>query len=155
MTHPPNRPRGRPPGSELPGYRVGNTRPRPAQDRPPISIPARPLPRTPCRAGSKVGPEALGDCNAGARAVTALLGMTKYDPHMAVERLTVSIESELASAVREAANADELNVSAWLADAARRQLANRGLRDVVAAWEREHGAFSDEELASARALIDG
>ena len=87
--------------------------------------------------------------------MTALLGMTKYDPHMAVERLTVSIESELASAVREAANADELNVSAWLADAARRQLANRGLRDVVAAWEREHGAFSDEELASARALIDG
>ena len=46
-------------------------------------------------------------------------------------------------------------VSAWLADAARRQLANRGLRDVVAAWEREHGAFSDEELAAARALVDG
>jgi hypothetical protein len=108
-----------------------------------------------CRAGPKLGPEALGDCNAGARAVMALLGMTKYDPCMAVERLTVSIESELASAVREAADADELNVSAWLAEAARRQLANRGLRDVVAAWEREHGAFSDEELASARALIDG
>ncbi len=46
-------------------------------------------------------------------------------------------------------------MSAWLADAARRQLANRGLRDVVAAWEREHGAFSDEELAAARALVDG
>ena len=41
------------------------------------------------------------------------------------------------------------------ANAARRQLANRGLRDVVAAWEREHGAFSDEELATARALTDG
>ncbi len=81
--------------------------------------------------------------------------MTKYDECMTVERLTVSIESELASAVREAANADEQNVSAWLADAARRQLANRGLRDVVAAWEREHGDFSDEELAAARALTDG
>jgi hypothetical protein len=46
-------------------------------------------------------------------------------------------------------------VSAWLADAARRQLATRGLRDVVAAWEREYGAFSDEELAAARALVDG
>lgn len=81
--------------------------------------------------------------------------MTKYDPNMTVQRLTVSIESELAIAVREAADADEQNVSAWLADAARRQLANRRLRDVVAAWENEHGAFSDEELASARALVDG
>lgn len=82
-------------------------------------------------------------------------GMTKYDQRMSVERLTISIESELAVAVREAAEADEQNVSAWLADAARRRLATRGLRDVVAAWEREHGAFSDEELAAARTLVDG
>ena len=102
------------------------------------------------------GPEPRRDRNAETRETTvAVAGMTKYDLYMTVERLTVSIESELASAVREAADADEQNVSAWLADAARRQLANRGLRDVVAAWEREHGAFSDEELASARALIDG
>lgn len=74
---------------------------------------------------------------------------------MTVERLTVSLESELAIAVREAADADEQNVSAWLADAARRQLANRGLRDVVAVWEHEHGAFSGDELATARALVDG
>ena len=74
---------------------------------------------------------------------------------MPVERLTVSLESELAIAVREAADADEQNVSAWLADAARRQLANRGLRDIVAAWEHEHGAFSADELAAARALVDG
>lgn len=84
----------------------------------------------------------------------AQLGRTKYDRHMAVERLTVSIESKLAIAVRDAAEADESNVSAWLADAARRHLATRGLRDVVAAWEREHGAFSDEELEAARALVD-
>lgn len=83
------------------------------------------------------------------------ISMTKYDGRMSVERLTVSIESELAIAVREAAEADEQNVSAWLADAARRQLATRGLRDVVAAWEREHGAFSDEELATASAIVDG
>ena len=83
------------------------------------------------------------------------ISMTTYDGRMSVERLTVSIESELAIAVREAAEADEQNVSAWLADAARRQLATRGLRDVVAAWEREHGAFGDEELAAASALVDG
>lgn len=48
-----------------------------------------------------------------------------------------------------------LNVSAWLADAARRQLASRGLRDVVTEWESEHGAFSDDELAAARRVISG
>ena len=81
--------------------------------------------------------------------------MNKYDHHMTVERLTVSLESELAVAVREAAVADDLNVSAWLADAARRQLASRGLHDVVTEWEVEHGAFSDDELAAARRLIAG
>lgn len=81
--------------------------------------------------------------------------MKEYDQAMTVERLTVSLESELAIAVREAADADEQNVSAWLADAARRQLANRGLRDIVAAWEHEHGALSGDELAAARALVDG
>jgi hypothetical protein len=84
----------------------------------------------------------------------ATCGRTKYDLVMTVERLTVSIESELAIAVREAAEADEQNVSAWLANAARRQLATHGLRDVVAAWELEHGALSDEELAAARAIVD-
>ena len=44
---------------------------------------------------------------------------------MAVERVTVSLDAELAAAVRDAAEADEQNVSAWLADAARHQLASR------------------------------
>ena len=69
---------------------------------------------------------------------------------MAVERLTVSLESDLAEAVRDAAGADATNVSAWLAEAARRQLAARGLGDVIAEWELQHGAFSDAELAVAR-----
>ena len=70
-----------------------------------------------------------------------------------VERITVSLEPELAAAVREAAEADAENVSAWLADAARRRLAGRGLREVIAEWEAEHGSFSDEELAAARARL--
>lgn len=55
----------------------------------------------------------------------------------------------------EAAEADAKNVSTWLADAARRQLASRFLGDVVADWEREHGAASDDELAADRALVQG
>jgi hypothetical protein len=37
---------------------------------------------------------------------------------MSVERLSVSLESELADAVRIAASAESLNVSAWMAQAA-------------------------------------
>jgi hypothetical protein len=69
---------------------------------------------------------------------------------MAVERVTVSLESELAAAVRDAADADAQNVSSWLADAARRRLATRGLRDVIADWEAEHGDLTPQELALAR-----
>jgi hypothetical protein len=74
---------------------------------------------------------------------------------MAVERVTVSLDAELAAAVRDAAEADEQNVSAWLADAARHELASRGLRDVVAAWEAEHGAFTEDDLAAARSRLGG
>lgn len=81
--------------------------------------------------------------------------MATYGRAVAVDRLTVSIESDLAVAIRNAAEADGQTVSAWLADAARRQLAAGGLRHAVAAWEREHGAFSDAELAAARTLIGG
>lgn len=79
--------------------------------------------------------------------------MNKYDHLMSVERVTVSLESDLASAVREAADDDSLNISAWFADAARRRLASRGLRDVIADWEAEHGTFSEEELDAARSRL--
>lgn len=65
----------------------------------------------------------------------------------------MSLEAELAAAVRDAAEADDQNVSAWLADAARRRLAIRGLREVVAEWEATHGAFSDHELRAARGKL--
>lgn len=41
------------------------------------------------------------------------------------------MESELALHVREAAEAEQQTVSAWLTDAARRQLATRAPRDLV------------------------
>lgn len=69
---------------------------------------------------------------------------------MAVERLTVSLDAELAAAVRTAADEDALNTSAWLADAARRRLAARGIADVIAEWEVIYGEFTSEELAAAR-----
>ncbi len=74
-------------------------------------------------------------------------------PSMAVERLTISLEEDLALAVRTAAEADEQNVSAWLADAARRRLAARGLGEVIADWQAQHGAFTGDELSVARAHL--
>ena len=74
---------------------------------------------------------------------------------MAVERMTVSLDAELAAAVREAAESDGHNVSAWLADAARRRLATRGLSEVVSDWESEHGAFTESELAAATKRLVG
>jgi Mn-dependent DtxR family transcriptional regulator len=53
---------------------------------------------------------------------------------MSAEPLTVSLESELDDAVRIAASAESLNVSAWMAQAAHRELSNRGLREVVGEW---------------------
>ena len=72
---------------------------------------------------------------------------------VATERLTISLDTALAGAVSEAAAQDEQNMSAWLAEAARRRLVSRGLRDVVSDWEAEHGAFTEEELARARAEL--
>ena len=72
---------------------------------------------------------------------------------MPVERLTVSLDAELAAAVREAATQDALNMSAWLADAAQRRLATRGLADVIAEWEALHGEFTSAELEQARQRV--
>lgn len=69
---------------------------------------------------------------------------------MATERLTISLDAELAALVRAAAEADRGNVSSWLADAARRRLESRGLRAVIVDWEIQHGAISEEERAEAR-----
>ena len=64
--------------------------------------------------------------------------------------LIISLPPDLAAEVREAAEEDGQNTSAWLVDAARRRLKARGLREVVAEYEALHGAFTEEELAIAR-----
>lgn len=74
---------------------------------------------------------------------------------MASERLTVSLDPELAADVGAAAEADSRSVSSWLADAARRRLLTRGLDALLDEWEAEHGAFTPSELAEARARLKG
>lgn len=64
--------------------------------------------------------------------------------------MTISLDAELATLVRSAAEAAQGNVSSWLADAARRRLESQGLLVVINDWEAEHGAISDQEQGEAR-----
>ena len=70
--------------------------------------------------------------------------------NMRKRHLIVSLPPDLAVEVQEAAEEDGQRMSAWLADAARRRLKARGLRQVVADWEAIHGPFTEDELAAAR-----
>ena len=69
---------------------------------------------------------------------------------MGKKHLIVSLPPDLAAEVLEAAEEDGQRMSTWLADAARRRLKARGLRQVVAEWEHINGPFTEEELATAR-----
>jgi nucleoid-associated protein YgaU len=66
---------------------------------------------------------------------------------MTVARLAISLDAELARAVRKAARGQP--TSTWIADAARQRLRAEGLLRVVAEWERAHGEISDAELRRA------
>jgi hypothetical protein len=66
----------------------------------------------------------------------------------------VSIEAEVAAAAEAAATEDGVSFSAWLSEAAERQLRVReGLRGVVE-WEKTAGALSSDELAAGEVLLD-
>jgi hypothetical protein len=81
--------------------------------------------------------------------------MTKYDVLMVAERITISLDKELAEALRQAAAADNVNVSAWVAMSLQHSLRTRGLAAVIADWEAEHGAFTEAELKQARRRLAG
>ena len=81
--------------------------------------------------------------------------MNKYDDLMAVERLTISLEADLAEAIRIAAEADADNVSSWIAEASRRRLAREGLKAVIKEWEGVHGEITIEEMAAVRKRLYG
>ena len=65
-------------------------------------------------------------------------------------KLAITVDPEVHRQILEAAAADGVSVSAWMTDAARRTLKVRDGLSAVAEWEREHGAFTEEELAHAR-----
>lgn len=70
-----------------------------------------------------------------------------------VTKRSVSLSDDVARSVEQAAHEDGVSFSAWLTQAAERQLRVRdGLRG-VAAWEAESGTLTAEEIAAGEALL--
>jgi len=74
---------------------------------------------------------------------------------MAVEKLAVSLDPELAALVRTLAESSGESVSGWLADAARRKIRNLAARVALMNYEEEFGAITPKEIAAARKLWEG
>ncbi len=73
------------------------------------------------------------------------------------QKRSISLPSDLADAIDQAATAEGTTVSAWIADTAAHRLRIDAGRQGVAKWERQHGALTLDELADglarARAML--
>lgn len=70
------------------------------------------------------------------------------------KKRSISLPPDLDSAVAAAASAARTTYSGWIADAARKELTLRAGLAAVAAYQRDEGEFTAEELAEADAWAD-
>jgi hypothetical protein len=70
-------------------------------------------------------------------------------------KLAITVDKDVHAKVVRAAAIEHKSVSAWMTDAARRALVVRDGLAAIDEWEKEHGAFSEEELERARARVFG
>jgi hypothetical protein len=68
-------------------------------------------------------------------------------------KLAITIDPETHGKVLATATSEGLSVSAWMTGAAREALQRRAGLAAVAAWEKQHGAFSAAELKEARRSV--
>jgi hypothetical protein len=73
---------------------------------------------------------------------------------MAVKKISVALDPEVADAAASAAEAHGQSLSSWLNDAARSRLTLERGRQAMQEWQDEHGALTEGERASADALLD-
>lgn len=73
---------------------------------------------------------------------------------MAVKKISVALDPDVAEAAASAAQAHGQSLSAWLNDAARGRLVVEQGRAGVRQWQDEQGALTDDERAHADALLD-
>ena len=74
---------------------------------------------------------------------------------MTVRKLSVALDEHIAASASRAAHTAGVSLSAWLSRAAEHELALEHGRREVAAWEREHGALTGEELQQADDVLEG
>lgn len=68
-------------------------------------------------------------------------------------KLAITVDPEVHRKVLAAAGRDKVSVSTWMTTAAREALRRRAGLAAVAAWEKQHGAFSEAEMAEARQRV--
>lgn len=64
---------------------------------------------------------------------------------MSAEKLSISLEADLAATVREAAGERGVSVSTWLAEAAQAQVRQRRLGEALDALDAEFGELTEDE----------
>ena len=68
-------------------------------------------------------------------------------------KLSITVEPEVREKIVAAASRDGVSVSAWITGAARESLRRRGGLAAIAAWEKEQGSLSEEEMDEARRSV--
>jgi hypothetical protein len=73
---------------------------------------------------------------------------------MAVKKISVALDPDVAEAAASAAEDHGQSLSAWLNDAARSRLVIERGRRAVVEWQNERGELTADERASSGALVD-
>src|SRR5579875_3052528 len=68
-------------------------------------------------------------------------------------KLAITIDPQVHKNIVAAAARDGVSVSAWITSAAREALQRRAGLAAVAEWEKQHGAFTPEEMHEARRSV--
>lgn len=66
---------------------------------------------------------------------------------MAVRKVTISLDPALYAAAKADAERKGMSVSSWMSEAAAERLRQQAWDEYMAAYEVEHGEFTQEELA--------
>lgn len=73
---------------------------------------------------------------------------------MAVRKLSISLDADVAARATRLAEADGVTLSAFIGRSLENRLILEDGRLAMEEWEAEHGAFTPEELAEADAFVD-
>ncbi len=68
-------------------------------------------------------------------------------------KLAITVDPEVHENILTAAAREGLSVSAWMTVAAREALQRRAGLAAIALWEKQHGAFTPEEMDDARRTV--